>query len=196
MLALKAAKRLQAFETNNIKVNEFNPEDHSTRFNAKKVGTIHGYDVYKASTQYETFYTLQKGKETVAYLALDHSLKSKPNNIIYSVVAPAFVGKGLGFMLHEYLLAKYKVLSSDDSLSIGASKLWAKLIQKHQGMIVIPAFESYPLHKVAIQGWAADPKGYVWPTVNHNGEVVPVNTVKRTSAQRKALRYFFYEVRQ
>lgn len=195
-MKLEAKLRLRAFETNQIRVNEFNHNDHYTKPNARKVASVGNYGIYQAGNLYETIYTVRAGQQTIAYLALDNVLRSKPNNISYSVVAPAFVGKGVGFLLHEWLLAKYKVLTSDDSLSVGASKLWARLIRKHKGHIIIPAFEQYPTHTVAIQGWVADSKGYEWPTVLHNGEVVPVNTLKKTATQKKALQYFFYEVRQ
>lgn len=42
-----------------------------------------------------------------------------------------FKGKGLGYLLYEYVIKKYGVLLSDDTLFAGSYKLWVKTLPKY-----------------------------------------------------------------
>ena len=196
-MKIEARQRLTSFQTNKIGKNAYSPHayDKDKRYDTQKVGTIGVYEVFKTKMRYDSVYTLRHKGKDIAYLQIDHSIASRPNQVFYSAVAPKYVGKGIGTLLYEFVLDQCKVLSSDESLSKGSSHLWMRLLQKHKGHIVIPEFNNHPRYTVKIQGWV-EHQGFAWPTVLHAGEIVPVYNIKKGPDQAEALKYFYYEVRK
>lgn len=136
---------------------------------------------------------LVNGK-TVGLFTIASIFGIHPHVVEYSVLAKQYVGKGLGLKMHEWLLNHLGSLASDESLSVGASITWAKLVDKHKGLIVIPKIGNHPVYEIQPQGWVRDGKGFIWPKVKYNGKLVGVNKIDSTYEQRQARDRFFYKI--
>lgn len=135
---------------------------------------------------------LVDGRAVVAKIELN-VFKNTPS-VLSAVVNPAYQGQGIGFDFYEYLLKRFRVLQSSIELSKGSALLWAKLVTKHKGHIVVPVSGARSI-EVPVLGFK-NIDGYQWPIVVQDGKKVCLGEIKgNTPAERAALRNFIYIVR-
>jgi GNAT superfamily N-acetyltransferase len=88
----------------------------------------------------------------------------------FSFVLEKFKGHGLGYQLYETAINKLGTLRSSTSLSVGSSKLWAKLCKEHKGYVRLGDL------RIPIVGYV-ERRGAMLPKVcNKSGDLVVLDS--------------------
>lgn len=114
-----------------------------------------------------------------------------------SCVLSRYIGKGIGLALYEAAFSNLRVLKSSTELSVGSSKLWKYLCEKHKGCVLIGG------KRVAIYGFAVV-NGFTIPKVKTlDGKIVTLTPPMdddpgygSSAKERNAVRNFIYEIRK
>lgn len=150
-------------------------------------GMIHGFSIHCDPTQSEWYLFDDKTQQLVARVELTPFTAIR--KVLLAAVNPAYQGKGIGFAFYQYLLRRFKKLSSSEHLSQGSSKMWAKLARAYKGVILLPTGE-----RIRINGFKFH-NGYVWPVVQRAGQLVSLGELDPESVEEHvALANFTYLV--
>lgn len=152
-----------------------------------RVGNLNGYIIFKVPSR-NGYYLVD---EFASQLVLVFEYKPKAKALTEDLIAvnPKYQGQGLAFFFYEWLLKKYGEIRSDVSLSPGAAKLWMRLIERHNGHLLVQ--RQGTLIPVAIHGYELY-KGVWWPVIEREGQLTIFPKVDPTAAERQALRLCQY----
>lgn len=197
-MKLEAKTRLQAWFLNTLtKARSWNkwvslelfpdPKDLINGTFGVSVGMLNGYTIYKVQSR-NSYYLVD---EFAAQLVLVFGYMPMAKVITEDLIAvnPKYQGQGLAFFFYEWLLKQHHEVRSDISLSAGAAKLWMRLIDRHNGHLLVEIRNRET--KVAIHGFELY-KGVWWPVIDRQGVMTIFPKVDPTDAERQALRQCRY----
>lgn len=140
----------------------------------KLITSVSGFSVFKFTFAYvDTYLLTEVGgdpyKPIGALNTLFGSIDARAHSVENVALTKEYIGRGLGLLLYEVVLSKVKVLVSSETLSQGSSKTWQKLIEKYNGVLVVPKNSigtkgAESRIELPVIGWVTV-KGIVYPKV-------------------------------